>query len=201
MIIISPSTPFAHRQANQRECHCTDCSTIRTILKRCMTSQLFYFQLPVCLNLFLINSGKSPALPGRQQKFDIYGSPSGILQLVCRQAHDEKGNPDGQRQVPKSLQIVVQLLCGVHSEMSTPHVLMSISPKYALSQVVGYIKGKSAIHIVCTCGERKRNLVEQYYWARGYFVTTVGRDGEMIRECIRHQEVEDKRIDQLDFLR
>jgi len=81
------------------------------------------------------------------------------------------------------------------------HMLISIPPKYAVSQVVGYIKGKSAIHIARTYGERKRNFVGQHFWARGYFVSTVGRDEEVIREYIRHQEVEDKRIDQLDFLR
>jgi len=70
------------------------------------------------------------------------------------------------------------------------HMLISIPPKYAVSQVIGYTKGKSAIQIARTYGERKRN-----------FVSTVGRVEEMIREYIRHQEVEDNRIDQLDFLR
>jgi putative transposase len=81
------------------------------------------------------------------------------------------------------------------------HMLISIPPKYAVSQVVGYIKGKSAIHIARVYGERKRNFVGQHFWARGYFVSTVGRDEELIREYIRHQEQEDKRIDQMDLLR
>jgi putative transposase len=80
------------------------------------------------------------------------------------------------------------------------HMLISIPLKYAVSQVVGYIKGKNAIHIARTYGERKRNFVWQHFWARVYFVSTVGRDEVVIRECIPHQEVEDKRIDQLDFL-
>ena len=80
------------------------------------------------------------------------------------------------------------------------HMLLSIPPKYAVAQVVGYIKGKSAIHIARTFMERKRNFVGQHFWARGYFVSTVGRDEELIRRYIRHQESEDKRIDQLRLL-
>ena len=81
------------------------------------------------------------------------------------------------------------------------HMLISIPPKYAVSQVVGFIKGKSAIHVARVYGERKRNFVGQHLWARGYFVSTVGRDEEVIRAYIRHQEQEDKRIDQMDLLR
>lgn len=77
------------------------------------------------------------------------------------------------------------------------HMLISIPPKYAVAQVVGYIKGKSAIQIARAYGERKRNFTGQNFWARGYFVSTVGRDEEMIREYIKNQEVEDKRTDQL----
>jgi len=48
--------------------------------------------------------------------------------------------------------------------------------------------------------ERKRNFVGQHFWARGYFVSTVGRDEEVIRKYIRDQEVEDKRVDQLNLV-
>ena len=81
------------------------------------------------------------------------------------------------------------------------HVLISIPPKYAVSHVIGYIKGKSAIHIARTFGDRKRNFVGQHFWARGYFVSTVGRDETVIREYIRNQEREDKRTDQLSLLK
>ena len=77
------------------------------------------------------------------------------------------------------------------------HMLISIPPKYAVSHVIGYMKGKSAIHVARTFMERKRNFVGQHLWARGYFVSTVGRDEAMVREYIRRQEVEDKRRDQL----
>ncbi len=88
-----------------------------------------------------------------------------------------------------------------HLMVDHVHMLISIPPKYAVSQVVGYIKGKSAIHIARVYGERKRNFVGQHFWARGYFVSTVGRDEELIREYIQHQEHEDKRLDQLELLR
>ena len=80
------------------------------------------------------------------------------------------------------------------------HMMISIPPKHSVAQVVGYIKGKSAIHIARTYGERKRNFVGQHFWARGYFVSTVGRDEGVIREYIRNQEEEDKRFDQLKLM-
>jgi putative transposase len=81
------------------------------------------------------------------------------------------------------------------------HMMILIPPKYAVSQVVGFIKGKSAIHLARTYGERKRNFVGQHFWARGYFVSTVGRDEAIIREYIKKQEEEDKRLDQLNLWR
>ena len=79
------------------------------------------------------------------------------------------------------------------------HMLLSIPPKYAVSQVVVFIKGKSAIHLARVYGERKQNYAGQSFWARGYFVSTVGRDEATIREYIRNQEKEDDRLDQLNL--
>ena len=80
------------------------------------------------------------------------------------------------------------------------HMLLSIPPKYAVAHVIGFMKGKSAIHIARTYGERKRNFVGQHFWARGYFVSTVGRDEKSIREYIKQQELEDQRLEQLRML-
>ena len=77
------------------------------------------------------------------------------------------------------------------------HMLISIPPKHPVSKVVGYIKGKSAIHIARVYFDRKRNYVGQHFWARGYFVSTVGRDEAAIRDYIRKQEKEDKRLEQM----
>ena len=80
------------------------------------------------------------------------------------------------------------------------HMMISIPPKYSVSQVIGYVKGKSAIHIARTFAGRKRNFVGQHFWARGYFVSTVGRDETVIREYIRQHEEEDRRQDQLSLI-
>ncbi len=77
------------------------------------------------------------------------------------------------------------------------HMMIAIPPKYAVSQVIGFIKGKSAIHLARVYGERKRNFVGQHFWARGYFVSTVGRAEAQIRDYIRTQQQEDQRLDQL----
>ena len=81
------------------------------------------------------------------------------------------------------------------------HMLISIPPKHSVAQVIGFIKGKSAIHLARVYGEKKRNFVGQHFWARGYLVSTVGRDTEVIREYIRKQEEEDKRLEQLNLWR
>ena len=84
-----------------------------------------------------------------------------------------------------------------HLQPDHVHMLLSIPPKYAVAQVVGYLKGKSAIHIARTYGGRQRNFAGAHFWARGYFVSTVGRDEQAIREYIQQQEAEDKRLEQL----
>jgi putative transposase len=80
-------------------------------------------------------------------------------------------------------------------------MLISIPPKYAVPQVIGYIKGKSAIYLARVYGERKRNFVGQHFLARGYFVSTVGRDEAAVREYIWNQEAEDQRLDKLNLWR
>ena len=79
------------------------------------------------------------------------------------------------------------------------HMLIHIPPKYSVSNIVGYIKGKSAIHVARHFLKREKNYTGQRLWARGFFVDTVGRDTEVIRKYIREQESEDKRFDQLEL--
>jgi putative transposase len=79
------------------------------------------------------------------------------------------------------------------------HICISIPPKYAVSSVVGFIKGKSAISIARNVMGRKRNFTGESFWARGYFVSTVGLDEEMVRRYIRDQEKEDERLEQLNM--
>jgi len=77
------------------------------------------------------------------------------------------------------------------------HMLISIPPKYRVSEIVGFLKGKSAISIARTYLGRRKNFTGQHFWARGYYVSTVGRNEAMIREYIKHQEVEDQKVDRL----
>ncbi len=75
------------------------------------------------------------------------------------------------------------------------HILIAIPPKYAVSQVMGYIKGKNAIYVARRYGGREKYLSGQHTWSRGYFVLTVGLDEEVIRKDIQNQEEEDKKRD------
>jgi putative transposase len=79
------------------------------------------------------------------------------------------------------------------------HILISIPPKYAVAQVVGYLKGKSAIHIARAYLGRRKNFVGEHFWARGYYVTTVGKDEVATRNYIKQQEKEDHHLDQLEL--
>ena len=88
-----------------------------------------------------------------------------------------------------------------HLQADHVHMLLSIPPKYAVAQVVGYLKGKSAIHIARTYGGRRQNFVGEHFWARGYFVTTVGHDEEAVRRYIQEQEAEERRLEQLELFK
>ena len=81
------------------------------------------------------------------------------------------------------------------------HMLISIPPKYLVAQVIGFIKGKSAIHIARNYLGHRRNFTGQQFWARGYHVSTVGRDEDAVREYIRSQEQEDRRLEQLSLFK
>ena len=88
-----------------------------------------------------------------------------------------------------------------HLMVDHVHMLMSIPPKWSVSQVMGFIKGKSAIHIARTFMGRRQNFTGQHFWARGYWVSTVGKDEKAVRDYIQNQEKEDQRLDQLEMFR
>ena len=79
------------------------------------------------------------------------------------------------------------------------HMCLSIPPKYAVSNVVGFIKGKSAISIARTFRGKTKNFTGENFWARGFFVSTVGLDEEMVRNYIRDQEREEEIYEQLSI--
>ena len=80
------------------------------------------------------------------------------------------------------------------------HMCLSIPPKIAVSSVVGYLKGKSAIAIARKFKGRQRNFTGEHFWARGYFVSTVGLDEMVVREYIRHQESQDEYFEQSSWI-
>jgi REP-associated tyrosine transposase len=80
------------------------------------------------------------------------------------------------------------------------HMCLSIPPKYAVLNVVGYLKGKSAIQIARRFGGRQKNFTGEHFWARGYFVSTVGLEENIVRAYIRNQEEEDERYDQMKLV-
>ena len=92
--------------------------------------------------------------------------------------------------------------CRIESGTLQPdhvHMLISIPPKYSVSQVIGFIKGKSAIYVARVYGRKERNFVGQHFWARGYFVSTIGKDEDAIRDYIERQDADDKRLDQMNL--
>ena len=88
-----------------------------------------------------------------------------------------------------------------HLQADHLHMLISIPPKYSVAQVVGFMKGKSAIHIARTFMNRRKNFMGENFWARGYYVSTAGKDAEVVRRYIIQQEAADRRIDQLQLFR
>ena len=84
-----------------------------------------------------------------------------------------------------------------HLQPDHIHMLISIPPKYSVAQVVGFMKGKSAIHIARVYLGQRKNYNGMHFWARGYYVSTVGADEEVIRNYIRNQEKEDQKLEAL----
>jgi putative transposase len=125
-------------------------------------------------------------------KYHVVFIPKGRRKKLYQQLRQDLGEVFHQLAQRKESQILEG-----HMVVDHVHMLLSIPPKYAVAQVVGYIKGKSAIHIARTAGGRQRNFTGEHFWARGYFVSTVGRDEKAIREYIQRQEEEDRRLDQM----
>ena len=127
-------------------------------------------------------------------KYHVVWIPKCRRKVLYGQLRKYLGQVLRELAMQKECKVVEGHLMGDHV-----HMLISIPPKYAVAQVVGFIKGKSAIHIARTYGGHRKNFVGQNFWARGYYVSTVGRDEEMVREYIRKQEVEDRRLEQLNI--
>ncbi len=100
-------------------------------------------------------------------------------------------------------ELAEQKECKVEEGHLTPdhvHMLLSVPPKYSVASVMGFIKGKSAIHLARVYAGRRRNYVGQHFWARGYWVSTVGKNEAAVRRYIQDQEKEDRRLEQLEMM-
>lgn len=92
----------------------------------------------------------------------------------------------------------VELIEG-HAMPDHVHVLLSVPPKYSIAMLVGYLKGKSAIHIHRKLQGVKTGFTGKHFWSRGYCVSTVGLDEDTIREYVKNQEELDRKQEELDF--
>ena len=119
----------------------------------------------------------------KYRKKSIYGvlrkDIGGVFRDLCRQSG-------------------VELVEG-HAMGDHVHMLLMIPPKFSVAHTVGFLKGKSAIRIFRDYVKVKRNFTGRHFWARGYCVSTVGLDEEMIRNYIKNQELEEKRQEQMRF--
>ena len=88
-------------------------------------------------------------------------------------------------------ELAVQKGCTIvegHTVQDHVHMMISIPPKYSVAEIVGYLKGKSAIAVARQFGGRKRNFNGECFWARGYAVSTVGFNKDQIRAYVKNQE-------------
>jgi putative transposase len=129
-------------------------------------------------------------------KYHLIWIPKYRKKLIYGQLRKHLGEIFRDLSVQKESRVVEGNLMGDHV-----HMLVSIPPKYSVAQVVGFIKGKSAIYIARNFSGHKRNFTGQSFWARGYYVSTVGKDERAVAEYIRQQDAEDRRLDQLNMFR
>ena len=98
--------------------------------------------------------------------------------------------------------LATQKECVIESGHIMPdhvHMLISIPPKHSIAAVVGFLKGKSSIWVAQNISNRQKNFVGHKFWARGYFVSTVGANEEVVKKYIANQEDQDKRSDSLNL--
>ena len=113
----------------------------------------------------------------------IYGEIKSDIGKILRKLCEQKG-----------IEIIEAELCPDHI-----HMLVSIPPKYSVSSVVGYLKGKSALMIFDRHANLKYKYGNRHFWCRGYYVDTVGRNKKAIEEYIRNQLQEDIAEDQISM--
>ena len=119
----------------------------------------------------------------KYRRLEIYGAIKADIGKILRQLCQQKG-----------VEIIEAELCKDHI-----HMLVSIPPKYSVSQIMGYLKGKSSLMIFDRHANLKYKYGNRHFWARGYFVDTVGKNKKQIQEYIRNQLQEDWEYDQMSL--
>ena len=120
-------------------------------------------------------------VPKKRRKV-IYGNLRKELGCILRRLSEYKG-----------VEVIEGTLCIDHI-----HMCLSIPPKYSVATIVGYLKGKSAMIIFEKYSRLKKNFKGHSFWARGYYVSTVGLDEAKIRKYITDQETNDAVMDKYD---
>ena len=119
----------------------------------------------------------------KYRRKEIYGKLKKDIGEILRKLCEQKG-----------VEIIEAEACPDHI-----HMLISIPPKYSVSQIMGYLKGKSSLMIFDRHANLKYKYGDRHFWARGYYVDTVGRNKKQIQEYIRNQLEEDKVADQISI--
>ena len=119
-------------------------------------------------------------------------APKFRRQVIYREIKVDIGKILRQLCQQKGVEIIEAELCPDHI-----HMLLSIPPKYSVSQVMGYLKGKSSLMIFDRHANLKYKYGNRHFWCRGYYVDTVGRNKKQIQEYIRNQLIEDEQLDQM----
>ena len=119
----------------------------------------------------------------KYRRLEIYGAIKADVGKILRQLCQQKG-----------VEIIEAEACPDHI-----HMLLSIPPKYSVSQIMGFLKGKSSLMIFDRHANLKYKYGNRHFWARGYFVDTVGRNKKQIQEYIKNQLQEDQIADQMSI--
>ena len=125
-------------------------------------------------------------------KYRIVFAPKYRRQVIYGKIKEDIGKMLRKLCEYKGIEILEAEACKDHV-----HMLVSIPPKYSVSQIMGYLKGKSSLMIFEKYAHMKYKYGNRHFWCRGYYVSTVGRNKRVIEQYIRNQLQEDHAEDQL----
>ena len=127
-------------------------------------------------------------------QYHIVFAPKFRRMVIFKEMQADIGKILRQLCQQKGVEIIEAYMCPDHV-----HMLLSIPPKYSVSQIMGYLKGKSSLMIFDRHANLKYKYGNRHFWARGYYVDTVGRNKKQIQEYIKNQLQEDQIADQMSI--